>query len=425
MQHLTAGTRVDIDALSGGRFRQVLTFSVRGREVMEHIPPDLQLWAVRTGGDGVPGVVLTWGPGGPGVGETRGEPGAVGVVLDLDQLLGRGAADDPRTDCQVVLVAVGPARTGAPLNFEVRCQGRLVARAPVPEGLPSTAGHQTAIVLGRLYHRQGGRRLWVQVEPVGDAGALEKLLNLPAHTFLPRRPRQNPPAAVPSGPAAQRPEQVAPAPSIPPRQPAEAGRPDPSPGALAERPGGAGPQGGPLAWLAEAWVALRRRADPEGPEGPTPDRPPVSPRPASAVTLAPRTAAALAALEVRLDALEAAAGEEEAERAAEGFLLSPEQARRRARLASLRETLRRVISEATALSRRTQRLSAARSAAGDAKPQAIVDVENAIENAVRALSAAIDQEAWAITGGPLAQSRARLQSEAKFLEDLQNDGRLS
>ncbi|UBV44624.1 hypothetical protein LAJ19_15755 (plasmid) [Deinococcus taeanensis] len=142
------------------------------------------------------------------------------------------------------------------------------------------------------------------------------------------------------------------------------------------------------------------------------------------MTLAPRTAAALAALEVRLDALEAAAGEEEAERAAEGFLLSPEQARRRARLASLRETLRRVISEATALSRRTQRLSATRSAVGDAKPQAIVDVENAIENAVQALSVAIDQEAWAITGEPLAQSRARLQSEAKFLEDLQNDGRL-
>lgn len=134
-----------------------------------------------------------------------------------------------------------------------------------------------------------------------------------------------------------------------------------------------------------------------------------------------RTAQVLAELGARLAALREVQDEEERVRRAQGLLLSPEDARRRARLSALEETHARVREEAVALARRGRQLRQVGGADAGNAPE-ILAVENAIEQTVRALSRALDTEARRLVDGPLQESQRRLSSEARFLEDLDGEG---
>lgn len=378
MRELQAGERVDITDLGPGASTR-LVLRVRGRAVVEDLPRELRVWAVLVG----PGPRVL--ADAPGVGEpggerglAAGEVGVTGMILRPDLLYG---------EMHRVCTGLTWAGAAGPLTLEVRVDGQVVARVPLPETGPGGG----AMLLASVYRRRTRNRLWVHAERVRSVAALEALLELsPGALEVPVTSEVALPRAVPE-------------PAPPP--------------ALIPPPGGGPPVSPPsplntaLARLRDAWAALTAAPRDGGP----------LPRPAASThdreepaALPPRTVRALAELAAHLRALCQVLDGEEAQRGAGGILLSPEGARRRARLAGLEQTHARIEEEARALARRKRQLGLV----GRADDAEITAVENAVEAAVQALARALEQEVREMLDGPLRDSRLRLQSEARFLEEL-------
>ena len=89
MQRLIAGERTDLERLDRTLLRE-LRLRLRGRDVVQHLPPGCRLWVA--GLDEVGQVKgLTSGPAVPGVlwPSAKGEDRVPGVILRLEQLSGR------------------------------------------------------------------------------------------------------------------------------------------------------------------------------------------------------------------------------------------------------------------------------------------------------------------------------------------------
>lgn len=379
MRELQAGERVSVTELGPGASAR-LVLRVRGRAVVEDLPREVRVWAVLVG----PGPrVLASAPqtGGPGGerGLAAGEAGVAGIILRPELVYG---------ETHRVCTALTWQGTAGPLTLEVRVDGSVVARVPLPE----TGSGGGAMLLASVYRRGPGTRLWVHAERVRSVPALEALLDLEAGALQ----RPSPGAGETPSPALPRgtPEPSPAAPVVP-----DPGPPAPPPFTL----------NATLARVREAWAVLIAAPRDEAPALPT-----VQEREGENLSLPPRTARVLAELGGRLRALREVLDEEGVQRQAGGMLLSPEDARRRARLAGLEQTHARVKEEAATLTRRKRQLDHM----GQAGSPEITAVENAIEGAVQALARALDQEVRDLLDGPLQESRLRLQSEARFLEDL-------
>ncbi|MFB9991415.1 hypothetical protein ACFFLM_05435, partial [Deinococcus oregonensis] len=193
---LAPGTRLDLASLLPSSQATPLTVRVAGAGPGP-LPRGLRIWAVRAGAQFAPGTLLTWGPGGPGRGATRGEIGVAGVSLDLVQLLAPGPGDELR------LGASWPARAStalgtsapAPLALEV-CSGESVVARVSLQSPPSHEG-AGAWCLARIYRSASGvLRLHVQAERLRDLPELARLLGIsPELLALPAVPA---PPAVPS-----------------------------------------------------------------------------------------------------------------------------------------------------------------------------------------------------------------------------------
>ncbi|SMB80271.1 hypothetical protein [Deinococcus hopiensis] len=387
MRELQAGERMGVAALGAGAAAR-LVLRVRGGAVAGDLPGDARVWAVLVG----PGArVLDSGPlpsyreGGGGL--ATGEAGVPGVVLRPELLYGETHR------IGVVLTWMGAA---GPLALDVRVDGGLVARAalPAPKLNVSPAAGGRAMLLATVYRRGAEARLWIHAEEVRGVAALETLFELPDGALRPDLAFSPGPEVARGAEAPAPPPPPAPGPPVPPATT-------------------------PLGRLREAWAVLTGAGREEFPAAPPA---PAVPREGPGEEVLPsRTAQVLAELGARLAALREVQDEEERVRRAQGLLLSPEDARRRARLSALEETHARVREEAVALARRGRQLRQVGGADAGNAPE-ILAVENAIEQTVRALSRALDTEARRLVDGPLQESQRRLSSEARFLEDLDGEG---
>lgn len=374
---LAPGTRLDLASLLPSPQATPLTVRVAGAGPGP-LPRGLRVWAVRASTQVAPGTLLTWGPDGPGLGETHGEVGVPGVSLDLAQLLTPGPGDELRLGASwPAREAPGPGTsTPAPLALEICSGGHVLARASLLAPLHQEGAG--AWLLARVYHSASSTlRLHVQAERLRDLPELARLLGISQELLAPR-------PATPASPAG-------PPPSVP--------------------PGGVIPAS--VRSLRRAWralLAVAALADVPA-TGEAVALP--APGPAAAGSLAPPSPAP-PSLRAQLAHLRAAVQAEE--RAQPPGLLDPEGARRRARLSSLDSALALIEAEEAASVRRERALLAAGTSPEEARA-ALAEVRAELTRAEAALRRAVAHEARELAQAPLSESVRRLQAEASFLED--------
>ncbi|MFC6619397.1 hypothetical protein [Deinococcus radiophilus] len=419
MQRLIAGERTDLERLDRTLLRE-LRLRLRGRDVVQHLPPGCRLWVA--GLDEVGQVKgLTSGPAVPGVlwPSAEGEDRVPGVILRLEQLE-RSAPE--RFQLGVVWAS---SLAAPPLTLELRTATRVVA-AIQPEA--PTAGQPGgkaggALLLAEVYRRSGTWRIRNYSEWLGGPAALERRWGLtpgrlsvgapPSPAPLPPAPdasaRPAPPLSRPVPPPVPAPEPT-PVPVTPPASPQPlADPPTPLPAGLPHEPTPPSLSGR----LAELWARLRRPEPDLVPEPALEQTSGQAAPPTSAggeVSLPPRTARSFAAIDQQLQVLREVLAEEQSRNPGIGG----EMIRHQARLETLQETYTTLRQEALELERR--RAQAAR--LGLSLPPSVLDLEGEIERTYRALVRALEDQAQTLLHGTAQGSRERLGRETLFLETL-------